>query len=92
MSIKLKCICGHEGEDFIGLRAVTWRVSETSYSGDWYFPDQGVNLMVCPECGTVRCNIRKEQKYKFVKRANFTDPTNEAPFRSGWRRDGNTMY
>jgi hypothetical protein len=91
MSKKLKCICGHEGNDFIVLKAVTWRVSKSSYSSDWHFPDQGVNLMVCPECGTVRCNIRKENEYKYVKRANFIDSKNEPPFRSGWRRSENTM-
>ena len=90
-SPKWKCVCGYEGDDFIHFRAVTWRTSSPSYSSDVYFPDQGVNFLVCPKCGTARCNIRVEGEYKYVKRANFLDPHAD-PWPIGWGRRGNSIY
>jgi hypothetical protein len=89
-----KCICGYEGNGFVVLKAVLWRESIGSFS-DVYFPDQGANLLVCPECGTVRCNVRvlekteeKSEDQKYVRIKNFSDHNRGL----GWIRNHDTMF
>ena len=85
----MKCVCGHEGEDFIIFKAVVWRVSTGSFT-DRYFPEQGVNLAACPECGTLRCNIRESDSFKYVEHANFSNPSTDETVTCGWGRKNNS--
>jgi len=53
----MKCLCGYEGEDFMRLGVESPVLTESCI---FECEDQVVYVFVCPECGTLKINIKKE--------------------------------